>query len=229
MNKENILFGIIGLLAGLIIGFTVANSLNAGSGPSLMSGNSNVAANPGVPGGTGGQMSPEVQAALDKAKKEPENFEAQLKAAEFYYQIKKYDGAIQFLTQANKLKPDDYQVVVHLGNAHFDSENFEDAAKWYTAALEKKPDDVGIRTDLGLTFLFRAKPDNERAIKEFERSLELDPNHKQTIQNLTVAYTNRGDAEKAKTMLAKLESVDPANTSLAQLRKDVANIGVTPK
>ena len=82
MNKENTLFGIVGLLAGLIIGFVFANSVNQRNaavvpittGPTTTaSANSNIP--PGHPdigaggtttGGTGG-MQPEVQAALEQA------------------------------------------------------------------------------------------------------------------------------------------------------------------
>lgn len=232
MNKENVLFGIIGLLAGLIIGFMVANSINTAgipaSGPGALSANSNVPpGHPDFPGGPGGQMAPEVQAAIDQANKDPENFDAQVKAAEFYYQIQKFDGAIEFLIRANKIKPDEYNVIVQLGNAYFDSSKFDEAQKWYTAALAKKQDDVNVRTDLGLTYMFSAAPDYEKAIAEFTKSLEVDPNHKQTLQNITVAYTKKGDSEKATGTLAKLESVDPGNTSIPQLRKDIANIGIS--
>lgn len=230
MNKENVLFGVVGLLAGLIIGFMVANSINTSSlsavAPGGLASNSNMpAGHPDVPGGPNGGMTQEVQAAIDQANKEPDNFDSQLKAAEFYYQIQRYDGAIEFLTRANKLKPDDYTVIVQLGNANFDSSKFDEAEKWYTAALAKKKDDVNVRTDLGLTYMFRAQPDYEKAIGEFESSLAVDPNHKQTLQNLTVAYTKKGDAEKAKITLAKLETVDSGNVSLPQLRKDIASIG----
>ena len=73
--------------------------------------------------------------------------------------------------------------------------------------LRKKPDDVNVRTDLGLTFVFRDPPNYDRAIQEFKRSLEKDPNHIQTLQNLTVAYSKKGDAANAKATLAKLESL----------------------
>ncbi len=92
--------------------------------------------------------------------------------------------------------------------------------------FEKKPDDVNVRTDLGLTYMFRAQPDYERAIKEFTRSLEIDPNHKPTVQNLAVAYTKKGDAAKAKEVVAKLEMLDPGNTSLVQMKKDIEAIAV---
>ena len=80
---------------------------------------------------------------------------------------------------------------MNLGNAYFDTEKFEEAEKWYASALVKKADDVNVRTDLSLTFIFRDKPNYDRAIQEFQRSLELDPNHPQTIQNLTVAHTKK--------------------------------------
>lgn len=234
MNKENILFGIVGLLLGLIIGFMFANSVNrqAVISPAPVAGTISEDANvppghPEIPGaGTPGQMTPEVQAAIEKAKNEPESFDSQLKAAELYYQIQRFDGAIEFLKNANKLKPDNYEVIVNLGNATFDSNKFEEAEKWYMAALAKKPDDVNVRTDLGLTFMFRSSPDYDRAIKEFTRSIEIDPNHKQTIQNLTVAYTKAGDSGKANATLSKLESLDPSNKSIPQLRIDIQNLAV---
>src|SRR5881227_2431068 len=124
MTKDNILFGIVGLLAGLIIGFMFANSVNKGA---LTSAPTAVAGQPGnlppghpdvPPGGSSGTGSqptaagaPEVQAAIEKAKAEPNNFDAQVHAAELYYQIQRFDDAIDLLKRANHLKPDDYDVV----------------------------------------------------------------------------------------------------------------------
>ncbi|MDH3492290.1 MAG: tetratricopeptide repeat protein [Acidobacteriota bacterium] len=226
MNKENVLFGIIGLLAGLIIGFMFANSINQGA---ILNSPAGVATQgPNAPQGApaaSGENLPEVQAAIDTARKEKDNFAAQIKAAELYTQIQRYDGAIEFLTRANQLQPDNYAVIVQLGNANFDSNNYLEADKWYSAALEKKPDDVNVRTDLGLTFMFRQTPDFERAIKEFTQSLSVNPKHTQTLQNLTVAYTKTGNAEKAKETLARLEAEDPTNAALAQLKADIQKLG----
>lgn len=232
MNKENILFGIIGLLAGLIVGFMFANSVNknavsnapapAGQTAGLPEGHPGIDGTGGAPAGP---MSPQTQAALEKAKNEPDNFDAQIKAAELYYQIQKYDGAIEYLTRANKIQPDNYEVIVHLANANFDSNKYVEAEKWYSKALEKKADDVNTRTDLGLTFIFRDPPDYDRAIKEFRRSLEIEPNHPQTLQNLTVAYTKKGDAENARATLASFEKADAGNQTIPRLREDIEKIG----
>lgn len=231
MNKDNILYGIVGLLAGLIIGFMFANSINKqGMVPvaAEMKTNSNMPpGHPEIPAGattTGGVMQPAVQAAIEAAKQYPNDFDAQLKAAEAYYQIEKYDEAINYLKTANQLKPDDREVIVHLGNANFDGNHYDEAEKWYLAALAKKPDDVNVRTDLGLTFVFREPPNYDRAIQEFSKSLDTDPNHIQTLQNLTVAYTKKGDDTKAKATLAKLQSVDAGNTAVAKLKEDIQTL-----
>jgi len=112
-------------------------------------------------------------------------------------------------------------VIVHLGNASFDSKKYEDAESWYSKALVKKPDDVDVRTDLGLTFMFRDPANYDRAIEEFKRSLEIKPDHPQTLQNLTVAYTKKGDAAEASATLAKLETKEPSNPALTKLRSDI--------
>ncbi|MEQ1606274.1 MAG: tetratricopeptide repeat protein [Pyrinomonadaceae bacterium] len=232
MNKENIMFGVVGLLAGLLIGFMFANSVNQkGVAPASAEIKSNSNIPPGHPDisggapGTSGGMQPQTQAAIDKAKQSPEDFDAQIKAAEMYYQIERFDEAIAYLQAANKLKPDDREVVVHLGNANFDAGKYEEAEKWYTAALVKKADDVNVRTDLGLTFVFRDTPDYDRAIQEFNKSLATDPNHIQALQNLTVAYTKKGDAVKAGSTLAKLETVDPKNAAITKLKEDIQKMG----
>lgn len=227
INKENVLFGVVGLLLGLIVGFMFANSVNqSGSNGTVARQNTDLPAGHPDLGGTdssGQQIGtiPEVQAAIEKARKETNNFDAQMKAAELYYQIQRFEGAVEFLKRAKELKPDDYGVTVQLGNANFDSGKYEEAEKWYSAALTKKPDDVNVRTDLGLTFVFRDTPDFQRAIQEFKRSLEKDPNHVQTLQNLTVAYTKSGDMANARTTLAQFESLDPGNPAISKLREQV--------
>ena len=238
MNKENFLFGIIGLLLGLIVGFMFANSVNQSAvKPVVATGVSPSGASPSgsIPPGhpeigstsnetSSGGMQPEVQAAIADAKAKPDNFDAQMKAAEMYYQIQRFDGAIEFLKQANKLKSDDYETIVNLGNSYFDAGQYAEAEKWYAAALAKKSDDVNVRTDLGLTFIFRDTPNYDRAIQEFTRSLELDPNHVQSLQNLTVAYTKKGDAAKAKETLARLETLNATNPAISKLRDDIQKL-----
>ncbi|MDQ3819000.1 MAG: tetratricopeptide repeat protein, partial [Acidobacteriota bacterium] len=169
-----------------------------------------------------------VQEAINQAKSDQTNFAAQMKAADYAYQVQRFDDAIQFLQRAKQLQPDSYEAIVQLGNVNFDANRFEEAEKWYTAALQKKPEDVNVRTDLGLTFLLREPANLDRAITEFRSSLEREPKHIQTLQNLTVALTRKGDAAQARTVLAKLEEVSPGNPAITTLRGDVDKLPSQP-
>ena len=238
MSRENLLFSIIGILLGFIVGFIFANSINtSGNAPRTPAASttrnaslppdhppldSDAMANPQA-------MQVDVQRAIQQARSEPDNFAAQMKAAELYYRIQRYDDAIDFLTRANQLRPDDYEAIVNLGNTNFDAERYDAAERWYTIALEKKPDDVDVRTDLGLTFLFRNPPDTDRAIKEFRTSLQREPNHEQTLQNLVFALTRKGDVKEAQTTLEKLEKVNPDNRALSKLRSDLEALRTSSK
>ena len=229
MTKENILFVIIGLLLGFMVGFFFANSVNQSSmqvpqfatqqgAGGLPSGH------PAIPDANGGGAIPEVQAAIEKAKQNPTDFDAQMKAAELYYQIQRFEGAAEFLKRASELKPDNYDVLVNLGNAYFDAGRYEESEKTYTAALAKKPDDLNVRTDLGLTFVFRDNPNYQRAVQEFKRVLDSDANHVQALQNLTVAYSKLSDKTNASATLARLEQTDAVNNSIPKLREEIEKI-----
>jgi len=233
MTKENILFIIIGLLGGFMGGFFFANTVNQGAAtvaasvqPGASQGAGMPSGHPAIPGGgAAGGAIPEVQAAIDKAKQNPTDFEAQMKAAELFYQIQRFDGAIEFLKKANELQPENYDVMVNLGNSYFDASRYDDAEKTYFKALDKKPGDLNVRTDMGLTFLFRENPNYDRAITEFKRVLDADPAHVQALQNLTVAYTKKSDKADAAATLARLEQADASNEAIPKLRTELEKIG----
>lgn len=238
MSKENLLFAVLGLMVGAIIGFVFANSINnAAVTPAPMASNVASSAGPlsgnpalpadhpplgtsaGAPGQTAGGAIPEVSAAIEKARSEPQNFEAQMTAADLYYQIQRFDEAARLYEAAVKLKPADAEPLIKLGNALFDAEKYAEAEKWYTLALAKDPKNITVRTDLGLTFFLREPRDNDRAIAEYEKSLAINPNHEITLQNLALALKEKGDGEKLRQTVAKLKSVNPNNPALPTIDK----------
>jgi tetratricopeptide (TPR) repeat protein len=243
MSKDNILFSIIGVLLGFIIGFMFANNANQQvarprtAAAATSEGNlppdhpqlpSNaVADQPGSQQQQGAM--PGVQAAIEKARNEPNNFEAQKQAGEMFYQIQRWDEAIDFWLKANKLKPDDYEVIVHIANSYFEAGKYELAEQWYTSALAINPKDINARTDLGTTFMARTPPDFDRAIKEYRKSLELNENHEQTLHNMVIAYTKKGQAKEAREMIERLEKVNPDNADLPRMRAQLQELGGQPQ
>lgn len=196
MSRENILFAIIGILFGFIVGFMFASSMSQ-----KMASQQTAAAAQQMPpdhppvGGAGAQnaqdpqaVREQVAASLEKAKNEPNNFDAQVKAAELYYQIQRYDQAIEFLLKANQLKPTDYRTVVILGMVNLDAGHYDTAEKWYRAAMKMKSDDTMV------------------------------------LAGLAAATLEKGDAKAAEDAIAQLEKVDPSSQDLPNFRDKLATL-----
>ena len=236
MNKQNILFTIIGLLLGFILGFFLANNINRNSllqptvtlqNPQLSpAGNPQMQSAADIKESTDGAMMPEVAQIMEKARSEPNNFQAQIRAGEIFLRIQNTEKALEYFNKAAAVRHDSFEDLSTLGNAFFDARNFEEAEKWYTAALGKKPDDVNVRTDLGSTFMERPQPDLERAIREYRTSLEKNPKHESTIFNLSVALYKKGDQSGAREMLAQLKQINPQSPLVSRLEQRIS--GTTP-
>lgn len=180
MSRENLLFGIIGILLGFIVGFMFASSMSqkqqmaqtASSAESLPADHPPVGA-PRDSAQAREATRARVTADIEKARKEPDNFDAQLMAAGHYYEIKLFDGAIEFLLKANQLKPTDYRTVVLLGVTNLDARHYEQAEKWYRAAMKMKSDDVVVLAGLAEATLQQR---NAKAAEEAIANLEkVDP------------------------------------------------------
>jgi len=178
MNRENLLFAIIGLLLGFIVGFMFASSMSQKVAQSQTAGASQNLPADHPPIGAQNAQDPsaireQVTASIEKARKEPQNFEAQVKAAELYYQIQRYDQSIEFLLKANQLKPTDYETVVTLGMVNLDAGHYDQAEKWYHAAIKMKSDDVRSLAGLAASTLQRGDAKAaEDAIAQLEK---VDP------------------------------------------------------
>jgi len=195
MTRENLLFAIIGVLAGFIIGFLFASTMNQRqqSVVSTAARQNLPADHPPISGAGGGggdtqQTFADVQASMKKAREEPQNFEAQITAARLEYQIQRFDEAIEFLLKANQLKPDDYETIANLGMVNLDASHYEQSVKWYKAALMKKPDDVPV------------------------------------VDGLCAATLGAGDAKEAEKCIEKLEKLDSQNVDLRQFKDKLSSL-----
>src|ERR1700752_291629 len=136
MNRENLLFAVIGVLLGFIVGFMFASSMSQKVAQTQMAAQNLPADHPPVGAQNAGDPAAQreqVMAQIAKARNEPTNFEAQMTAAQLYYQIQRYDQAIEFLLKANQLKPTDYDAVsalavVNLDAGHYDQDERRDRA-----------------------------------------------------------------------------------------------------
>lgn len=213
--QNRFLYLTIGIFIGLVVGFFAANSLNRES----------AVANTGSPSETGQVPSAltaqTVDELLQKANAEPQNFAAQMQTGDLYAQIGRFDQAIEFYKRGLLLQPESFQANVVVANALFDSRRFEEAEGYYVKALTINDKDVNARIDLGATFVERASPDYERAIKEFDSALETDPKSEAAIYYLGIAHLRKGSRENALKMLTELEKVNAASGLIGKLRQNI--------
>ena len=117
MQKDSLLFGLIGIVLGVAVAYFATQSINK-SAPVA---NTEAAAQ--RPAG----MPPEVLAMLKQANDEPDNFAAQMQVAALYQQIGRPEKMIEFLKRAVKLKPTDADALQNLTSALIETGNKAEA------------------------------------------------------------------------------------------------------
>ena len=222
--QKAIVFGVIGLIVGLAVGFFGANSINrnAAKTATVGPGNFSMPVNGAMPNAPTGGMQPVVAEALDKANNEPNNFDAQMSAGDMYAQIGSLEKAKEYYDKGSALVPDDFDGNVRVAAAYFDIKQYEPAGQYYQKALALNPKDVNARTDLGSSYIEGPNHDIDKGIAEYQQSLQIDPKHEPTLYMLGVAYIRKGDIESAKKTLTQLESANSASPLVAKLKEGIS-------
>lgn len=226
MNRENVLFVVVGLLLGYIAAFHFVVYVNqneaAADGAGAAAGLP--ADHPELPTNDVKErqrLQTVAEEAGRAARADARNFDAQSRAARAFFDARDYEGAIDFLTRANQLRPDDYETLVQLGNANNGAGRFEDAERWYRAALAKRPDDSNVRIELAATYYFRQPPDPDKAMAVLRETLQRDPGHVATLHNLAYLLIRAEQFQEAEEVLARLERADPSYPQLPGLRQEL--------
>ena len=154
-------------------------------------------------GTANGQMPPFVMQRLSELKRKidenPTDIDSRLELAGMYYQIGRFEEALQYLDAALKVDPQNYDALVMAGNACFDSQQYERAISYYSRALTIKPDDVNVRTDMGTMYLH--KGDTDGAIREYKRVLSIKADFIPALINLSQAYIAKEQKDLARKTL----------------------------
>ncbi len=94
------------------------------------------------------------------------------------------EAQLKALTSVAAREPSNAKPRVELANLYFDAERYDDAIKWYADAVRLNPNDVNVSTDLAVAYYYTNQPD--KALAQFEHSLELDPSHPKTLLNMGI-------------------------------------------
>lgn len=128
------------------------------------------------------------------------------------------EADFETLKAAVEQAPQNLALVTNLANKYYDAGRYEDSIGYYQRALVLDPKNVSLLTDLGTAHFYAGRPDE--AIGFYNRSLAIDPRHVQSLHNLVIVnLQGKKDPAAARAALDRLKSVDPQNTSLADLAR----------
>ena len=139
MNRDNVLFLILGTLAGFILGFMGFEVMSDNQPQRLVHGGDTVAQRPAPPPSGGGGPMLEVQRLRQHVAENPEDADAVLELASMNFQINNWSRAEALYTQYVKLRPESPDTLSDLGICQRNQGNFQGAVETFDRALALDP------------------------------------------------------------------------------------------
>lgn len=116
------------------------------------------------------------------------------------------EEAIKYLEESLKLNPDYYLSLLNLGGAYIKIKRLDDAEKILLKASKINPTSE-IYNNLGV--VYSNKNEMERALKKFEKAIELNPHSADAYFNIGITYIKKGKNEKAVLFFKKAIELNP--------------------
>jgi len=209
VNKDNVLFGVIGILLGFLAGYLLHEVMSARQPPRLRPGDTAAAAalgaggdaagaggageapadasgpGPGGAGGAGGPGGPQM-------------------------------AAIQQLREQVEKNPNDNAALLQLANANFEIQRWDRAQELYLRYLKMKPNQPGVMSDLGVTYRNQGK--FQEALDLFRQVGKIDPTNWQSRFNeVVVLGIDLKQYDQAQQALVELRKMQPNNPDVERL------------
>ena len=151
----------------------------------------------------------------DRSLDQPEEFQRALSEGAWLLRQNRPQEAADRLLPLYEIAPHNPDVAINLGGAYILQGKWNKAERVLSRAAQLHPDNVLIWINLGAAHLGRLElsgpQQQERAIRAYERALELDPSAPNVHYHLGLIYKDRGDLERAVMAFAQALSVDPAD------------------
>ena len=132
------------------------------------------------------------------------------------------------LEQQANAKPNDAAIRTELGNLYFDAKRFDLAIPWYEASLRLNPKDIGVSTDLAVCYHYIG--DADRALRQIDQSLAIDPKHAKTLLNQGIIRAfGKQDLDGALESWEKVVKVAPNSPEAERARQGLDGLKAAHK
>jgi tetratricopeptide (TPR) repeat protein len=194
LTRDNILFILIGILAGFIAGYLMHDVMAARQPARLVHGQAAA-----MPDGANGAAAAGAnqQAAAEQRVQEMQQ--------------------LQTFVQNN---PDNTEAIKRLANLAYDAQAWQLCVANYERLIELTQEDPDVLSDLGVCYRQIGEP--QKALKAFERAQELQPDHWQSRYNeVVILALDLGEFDRAEKVLAELRKLQPDNPDVDRLAAEV--------
>lgn len=239
MNRDNALYGLMGLVIGFVAAYPMFEMLSARQ-PALRlpgaatAGEVAAAGRSAPPPPRGPQVGPEaagrgdsgaagsgpameqVQELARYVQENPDDAEAVLALAQLNLSINNLPRARELMARYVELRPDDHQNLLFLANLSFDQQDFAAARDGYERYLELQPATPDVLTDLGVAL--HNLGEHRQALAQLDRAREIDPDHWVSLFNrVIVEMYGLEDFEAATQSAQELQRLQPDNPDVDRL------------
>jgi Flp pilus assembly protein TadD len=177
MKNKRLVTTVVGILVGFILGFFTSQAFV--EAPAGMNEPQSVAPTQGTsqvpPDHPPAEVMEQLTELQRRAEAEPDNSQVRIALANTYYDMGRFDGAIQWYEEALLLVPDDVNIRTDLGTAYLYTGNPIKAVELYKRSLEIQPDHAQTLYNIGVTYL--STGNSAEALGSFQKLLEFHPDH----------------------------------------------------
>jgi cytochrome c-type biogenesis protein CcmH/NrfG len=114
--------------------------------------------------------------------------------------------------------PKNLRANVELGNRLYDAARYAEAVPYYQQAFVLDSNDVSVSTDLATALYYSGRADD--ALRQFDKSLAIDPKHGQTLFNLGIVKRDaKNDPKGAIATWERLLTAVPDYSDAAKVRR----------
>lgn len=227
MNKY--LVAAIGLAIGFGISFFWTQSFNKNNATPATTTASSGMPGAGGGGGAGGQQASmaQVQQVIEKAKSNPDDFQAQVEAAKIFNSIGRMAETADYLKKAYAIdaaKFNELGAAGFLGQYYFDQKDYAESETWFNRAIKAEPNEPDLYVALAETYVQREPPQPDQAVTQLQQALKIDAKNGHALGHLVEAYALKKDARGAEETLNQLKQTEPTNQRLPVLETIIADL-----
>ena len=126
-----------------------------------------------------------------------------------YADLKNWNNAIKYYSEASRLNPEDANLLYELGKAQYRAKRFKDARQSFEGSIHIFYGNERAHFNLGLTLL--QLNEKSRANSSFKETIKINPDFSTAYYMVAENYHDQGDYKNAETYYKKAVVRDPEN------------------